>query len=70
MTTATVSTKYQISIPVKIRKTMGIKAGMKFEFIPYNGRIELIMLQPLSEMQGYLKGMDTTNIREKKDRIL
>lgn len=69
MTTATISPKFQVVIPKEIRESMKLSAGMKVEFIPYDGRIELIPLRPIEELEGYLKGIDTTIIRE-KDRIL
>jgi hypothetical protein len=34
-----------------------------------NGVIALVPDQPLSALRGFLKGMDTTGIREKVDRL-
>ena len=42
MERATVSTKYQVVIPKKVREELGIKPGQKVHVIPYEGRIELI----------------------------
>lgn len=68
MATVTLSTKFQIVIPIDIRKTMKLNSGIKLEIVPYENRIELIPLQPISELKGSLKGMDTNIIRE-KDRL-
>ena len=68
MTTVTVSPKYQIVIPKEIRESMGIVSGQKVEVLSYPGRIEVIPLRPMKEMKSFLKGIDTTVIRE-DDRI-
>ncbi len=68
MTAVTVSPKYQIVIPKEIRESMGIVSGQKVQLIAYQGRIELIPLKPMKEMKGFLKGIDTSVVRE-EDRI-
>jgi len=47
---------------------MGIVAGQQVQVITYRQRIELIPLQPLSELQGFLKGIDT-RVERDKDRV-
>lgn len=68
MTVVTVSQKYQIVIPKEIRESMGIVSGQKVQIMSYQGRIEVIPLKPMKEMKGFLKGIDTTVVRE-EDRI-
>lgn len=68
MTSVTVSPKYQIVIPKEIRESMGIVSGQKVQITSYQGRIELIPLKPMKEMRGFLKGIDTTVLRD-KDRV-
>jgi len=68
MTTVTVSPKYQIVIPKEIRESMGIVSGQKVEIISYQGRIEVIPLKSMKEMRGFLKGIDTSVVRE-EDRV-
>jgi AbrB family looped-hinge helix DNA binding protein len=63
-----VSSKYQIVIPKEIRESMGIVSGQKIQMIAYRNRIELIPLQPIAQMRGFLKGIDTEVIRE-GDRV-
>lgn len=65
-----VSPKFQIVIPKQIREELKINAGMKMTAIAYGDRIELIPIQPIETLEGSLKGMDASEIREKKDRIL
>lgn len=64
MTSVTVSPKFQIVIPKEIRESMGIVSGQKVQITSYQGRIEVIPLKPMKEMRGFLKGIDTTVLRE------
>jgi AbrB family looped-hinge helix DNA binding protein len=68
MERATVSTKYQVVIPKKVREELGIKPGQKVHVIPYEGRIELIPVEKMRKGRGFLDGMDTTVERE-PDRV-
>lgn len=68
MNTVTVSTKYQVVIPKEVREGMALKAGTSLEIIQYDNRIELIPLQPLINLKGIFKGMDTEIIRD-DDRL-
>ena len=68
MSSVTVSPKYQIVIPKEVRESLGIFAGQKIQVLTYQNRIELIPLRPMSEMKGFLKGIDT-NIKREKDRV-
>lgn len=63
-----ISPKFQIVIPKKIRRALGLKPGQKIHMIPRDRRIELIPERKLSEMRGFLKGISTEPDRE-KDRI-
>ncbi len=68
MTTVTVSPKYQIVIPKEIREESGIVSGQKIQMINYRGRIHLIPIEPMENLRGFLKGMDTTLERD-EDRV-
>jgi AbrB family looped-hinge helix DNA binding protein len=68
MEVVTVSPKYQVVIPLSVRQSLGIKPGNKVQVILYENRIELIPLQPIKKMRGFLKGIDTTIDRE-TDRV-
>ena len=64
METVTVSPKFQIVIPRSIRESLGIQPGQKVQVIRYGNRIELVLLKPIRETRGFLKGIDTTVERE------
>ena len=68
METVTVSPKYQIVIPSAIRRSLDIRPGQKVQMIRYEDRVELILLRPVQEMRGFLRGIDTTVERE-PDRV-
>jgi len=64
MARATVSTKYQVVIPKKVRDEIGLEPGQKVQVIPYMGRIELIPIKDIKEGRGFLDGIDTMIDRE------
>ncbi len=64
MNTVTVSPKYQIVIPKNIRDALQLRPGQKMKVIEYNGRIELIPDRDISDLKGFLKGINTDFIRE------
>jgi len=68
MRAVTVSPKFQVVIPKDVRESIGIISGQKVQMLTYCNRIELIPIKPMSEMRGFLKGIDTEVPRE-KDRI-
>ena len=68
MNTVTVSPKFQVVIPKAIRESMGISSGQKVQMLIYKGRIELIPIRVMSELKGFLKGIDTMIGRE-DDRL-
>ena len=68
MNTVTVSPKYQVVIPKNIRDALQLRPGQKMKVIEYNGRIELIPDRDISDLKGFLKGINTDFIRE-DDRL-
>jgi AbrB family looped-hinge helix DNA binding protein len=68
MQTVTVSPKFQVVIPKEIRDTLRLRPGQKMRVIEYDGRIELIPDRNISELRGFLKGIDT-RIEREKDRV-
>ena len=58
MSTVTISSKYQVVIPKAVRERLKIKPGQKVEAFAIGDRIELVPVRPISEMRGFLKGMD------------
>jgi AbrB family looped-hinge helix DNA binding protein len=67
MYTSTISTKYQVVIPSEVRKEFNIKPGQKITFIPYKKTLRLMIVPPIEEAFGLLKGMQTSDFREDDD---
>lgn len=70
MDSVTVSTKYQVVIPKKVRQSLKIQPGQKMRVLEYGNHIVMIPIRPIKEARGSLKGIDTNPQREKKDREL
>lgn len=68
MAVVTVSPKYQVVIPLRIREALGLKPGQKIEALQYLDRVEFIPVRPIREMRGFLKGIESTVPRE-RDRV-
>ncbi len=64
MQTVTVSPKYQVVIPKMIRQTLHLRPGQKMQVVEYEGRIELIPERDITELRGFLKGINTEFERE------
>ncbi len=64
METVTISPKYQVVIPKRIRERLDLRPGQKIQAIVYDDRIELVPVRPIREMRGFLKGIDTAVPRE------
>lgn len=65
-----VSPKYQVVIPREVREELHIRPGQKMIVIASGGMITLVPDVPMRSLMGSLRGMDTSNIREKQDRDL
>ncbi len=68
METVTISPKFQVVIPQRIREAMGISSGEKAHVIPYRNRIEIIPVRNVRKLRGFLKGIDTSFDRA-SDRV-
>jgi AbrB family looped-hinge helix DNA binding protein len=68
MVTATLSSKFQISIPKSVREEQHWQAGQQFVFIP-KGKGMLVMPVPsFDELRGIAKAADTSAYRDRYDR--
>jgi AbrB family looped-hinge helix DNA binding protein len=67
--TATLSSKYQISIPKRVREAHGWKPGQEFAFIPRGKHVMLVPVPELDDLMGIARGADPTNYRERPDQV-
>jgi AbrB family looped-hinge helix DNA binding protein len=68
MEIVTVSPKYQVVIPKKVRESLGVRPGQKVQVLLYGGRIELILIESPRSLRGFLRGIDT-KIEREPDRL-
>ncbi len=68
MQTVTLSPKFQVVIPQPVRKSLGLRPGQKMQVLEHAGRVELIPERDISELMGFVKGIDISFERE-KDRV-
>lgn len=66
---ATLSPKFQVVIPLAIRKQLEMKPGQKMRVIAYDDKVILIPVRPIQTARGSLKGIDTTIERDELDRV-
>ena len=64
-----VSSKYQIVIPKEVRSKIDLEKGQVLQVVVRNGVIMLIPDRPLSELRGFVKGMESSKLRDKEDRL-
>ena len=65
MSVVTISPKFQIVIPQKIRESMGLEAGQKVQAIQYENRLEFIPVRSAKSMRGFARGIDTRVPRDR-----
>jgi len=64
-----ISSKYQVVIPKEVREQIDLEKGQILQVVVRNGVITLVPDRPLSELRGFVKGIDDTGLRDKEDRL-
>lgn len=67
--TATLSSKFQISLPKAIRDELHWQAGQEFVFIPKGKGVLLMPVPEFSQLAGIAKGAHPENYRDRQDRV-
>ena len=68
MEIVTVSPKFQVVIPLKVRQVLDLQPGQKVHVFLFENRIELIPVIPIESARGILRGIDT-DIQRESDRL-
>ena len=68
MSTATVSSKYQVALPKEVREAMHIQPGQQFEIIPMGSVIQFVPKTSIKQLRGIARGANPTKYRDRKDR--
>ncbi len=66
--TATLSSKFQISVPKAIRDDLHWEAGQEFVFIPKGKGVLLMPVPDLKQLAGIARGAGTEGYRDRQDR--
>ena len=63
------SPKFQVVIPRDVREKLDLKPGQKIVVIEKGGVLHLIPQKPIKEMKGFVKGIDTSKLRDEGHRF-
>lgn len=66
--TATLSSKFQISIPKAVREAQHWEAGQEFVFIPKGKGVLVVPVPDKAQLVGIAKGARTDDVRDRQDR--
>jgi len=69
METLTVSSKFQIVIPKELREGLNIKSGQKLVPLRKGNSIVLVKIGHLKDAFGLASGINTKNIRDRRERF-
>lgn len=67
--TATLSSKFQISIPKAVRQAHDWQAGQEFVFISRGSGVMLVPVPTRASLAGIAKGGDPSGYRDRTDRV-
>ena len=67
--TATLSSKFQISVPKAVREQQHWQAGQEFVFIPRGKGVLVMPVPDLKQLAGVAKGASPRAWRDRKDRF-
>ncbi len=67
MDVTTVSAKFQVVIPKRVREQFGLSPGQTLQVIALPGRIELVSTHTAAELRGSLPGSNT--FQREADRL-
>ena len=65
MSTAVLSSKFQISIPKDVREAMHLKPGQRIAFLRIGATLKLVPVPAIDDLFGIAQGADTQNYRDR-----
>jgi AbrB family looped-hinge helix DNA binding protein len=69
MDTVTLSPKFQVVIPQRIREALELRPGTKFQVVSYDGRIEFVPVLSMKKARGFLSLGSTEIERDEAERL-
>ena len=64
MNTVTVSPKFQVVIPLEVRRRMKLQPGAKLMVVEFNGGLRLLPLTPPAALRGIARGVAPEIVRD------
>lgn len=68
MSTATLSSKFQLSVPKAVREAMQLQPGQQFELIPMGAILQLVPKTSIKNLRGVARGANPAQYRDRTDR--
>lgn len=70
MTTITLSSKFQFSLPKSVRESLHLEAGQRFLVMTKGEVVTLVPERDMDWARGKLKGASVVNVRDRSDRLV
>lgn len=70
MTTVTLSSKFQLSLPKSVREALHIEAGQRFLVMTKGEVVTLVPERDMARARGKLKGASVSDVRSRQDRTI
>ena len=67
--TATLSSKFQISVPKAVRTRIGWKPGQQLVFLPKGNGVLLVPVPSRAKLAGSMAGADPEAYRDRSERL-
>ena len=67
--TVTLSSKYQVVVPMSVREQLNLKPGAKLTWIEFDGAAHLVPLKPVSAYRGIASALNNSDIPSEPDRL-
>lgn len=67
MSTATLSSKFQLSLPKALREAMQLQPGQQFELIPMGNIIQMVPKTSIRSLRGLARGANPDGYRDRED---
>jgi len=69
MATATLSSKFQLSLPKSLRESMNLQPGQQFELIRTGDIIQMVPKTSIRDLRGRARGANADEYRDRNDRF-
>ncbi len=68
MTTVTLSSRFQVTLPKEVREALRLKVGQQMVFINTGSSIKLLAQPSIADLVGIASGASAEGLRERSER--